>query len=69
MSTVLLDGFIIKTASNSLEAVTAAYERRPAGIVMDDTGTRWPGGNAIVKAIDAIRDARVIADRNRRETT
>ena len=64
MSMVLHDaGFIVRTASNGLEAVLAAYEMRPAVILMDVTMPILGGLEAtrLIKAIDTIRDARVIA--------
>jgi CheY-like chemotaxis protein len=56
-------GFIVRTASNGLEAILAAYEMRPAVIVMDVTMPVLDGLEATrsIKAIDAIRDSRVIA--------
>jgi CheY-like chemotaxis protein len=64
ISVVLHDaGFTVRTASNGLEAVIAAYEMRPAVIVMDVTMPVLDGIEAtrLIKSIDAIRDARVIA--------
>ena len=64
MSTVLHNaGFLVRTAANGLEAVIAAYEMHPAVIVMDVTMPLLSGVEAtrLIKAIDAIRDARVIA--------
>jgi CheY-like chemotaxis protein len=64
MARILEDaGFVVRTASNGLEAIIAAYEMKPAVIVMD---VRMPvlGGleaTRLIKAIDAIRDVRVIA--------
>ena len=56
-------GFIVRTASNGLEAIIAAYEMRPSVIVMDVTMPVLDGLEAtrLIKAIDAIRDAPVIA--------
>jgi two-component system, cell cycle response regulator DivK len=64
MSTVLNEaGFLVRTAANGLEAVIAAYEMHPAVIVMDVTMPVLNGVEAtrLIKAIDAIRDARIIA--------
>lgn len=64
LSMVLLDaGFLVRTATNGLEAVLAAYEMRPAVIVMDMTMPVLDGVEAtrLIKAIDALREARVIA--------
>ena len=63
LSAVLHDaGFIVRTASNGLEAVIAAYEMRPTVIVMDFTMPVLDGVEAtrLIKTIDALRDARVI---------
>ena len=56
-------GFIVRTAANGLEAVLAAYEMRPAVIVMDMMMPVLDGVEAtrLIKAIDQLRDARVIA--------
>ena len=56
-------GFTVRTAANGLEAVIAAYEMRPAVIIMDLTMPMLDGLQAtrVIKAIDATRDARVIA--------
>ena len=56
-------GFVVRTASNGLEAIIAAYEMRPAVIVMDVTMPILDGLQAtrLIKAIDAIRHVRVIA--------
>jgi len=56
-------GFMVRTAANGLEAIIAAYEMRPAVIVMDVTMPVLDGLEAtrLIKTIDAIRDARVIA--------
>jgi CheY-like chemotaxis protein len=56
-------GFIVRAVSNGLEALLAAYEMRPAVIVMDLTMPVLDGIEAtrLIKAIDAIRGARVIA--------
>lgn len=64
MSMVLHNaGFIVRTAANGLEAVLAAYEMRPAVIVMDMMMPVLDGVEAtrLIKAIDQLRDARVIA--------
>jgi CheY-like chemotaxis protein len=64
MSTVLHEaGFLVRTAANGLEAVIAAYEMHPAVIVMDVTMPLLNGVEAtrLIKAIDTIRDARIIA--------
>jgi two-component system cell cycle response regulator DivK len=56
-------GFIVRTASNGLEALIAAYEMRPAVIVMDVTMPVLDGVEAtrLIKATAATRHARVIA--------
>jgi CheY-like chemotaxis protein len=56
-------GFIVRTASNGLEAIIAAYEMKPSVIVMDVTMPVLNGVEAtrLIKAIDAIRNVRVIA--------
>ena len=56
-------GFVVRTASNGLEALLTAYEMRPAVIVMDVAMPVLDGIEAtrLIKAVDAIRDARVIA--------
>lgn len=64
MSMVLHNaGFIVRTASNGLEALLAAYEMHPAVIVMDMIMPVLDGVEAtrLIKAIDELRDARVIA--------
>lgn len=64
MSMVLHNaGFIVRTASNGLEAVIAAYEMHPAVIVMDMMMPVLDGVEAtrLIKAIDELREARVIA--------
>jgi CheY-like chemotaxis protein len=64
MSMVLHNaGFIVRTASNGLEALIAAYEMRPAVILMDLMMPVLDGAEAtrLIKAVDGIRDARVIA--------
>ena len=64
MSMVLSNaGFIVRTASNGLEAVIAAYEMQPAVIVMDIMMPVLDGLEAtrLIKAIDEIRGVRVIA--------
>jgi two-component system, cell cycle response regulator DivK len=56
-------GFAVRTASNGLEALLAAYEMRPAVIVMDVAMPVLDGIEAtrLIKAIDTTRHARVIA--------
>jgi CheY-like chemotaxis protein len=56
-------GFVVRTASNGLEALIAAYEMRPAVIVMDVSMPVLDGIEAtrLIKAGAATRDARVIA--------
>jgi two-component system, cell cycle response regulator DivK len=56
-------GFVVGTAANGLEALIAAYETRPAVIVMDVTMPVLDGLEAtrLIKAADATRHARVIA--------
>jgi two-component system, cell cycle response regulator DivK len=56
-------GFIVRTAANGLEALIAAYEMRPAVIVMDVGMPVLDGIEAtrLIKATNATRDARVIA--------
>ena len=56
-------GFVVRAASNGLEALLTAYEMRPAVIVMDVTMPVLDGIEAtrLIKAVDAIREARVIA--------
>jgi CheY-like chemotaxis protein len=56
-------GFVVRTAGNGLEAIIAAYEMRPAVILMDVSMPVLDGVEAtrLIKTIDAIRDARVIA--------
>jgi two-component system cell cycle response regulator DivK len=56
-------GFIVRAASNGLEALLTAYEMRPAVIVMDVSMPILDGIEAtrLIKAVDAIREARVIA--------
>ena len=64
MSMVLINaGFIVRTATNGLEALLAAYEMHPAVIVMDINLPVLDGVEAtrLIKAIDQLRDARVIA--------
>jgi CheY-like chemotaxis protein len=64
MSMVLHNaGFIVRTAANGLEAVIAAYEMQPAVIVMDMMMPVLDGVEAtrLIKAIDQLREARVIA--------
>ena len=56
-------GFSVRAARNGLEALLTAYEMRPAVIVMDVAMPVLDGIEAtrLIKAVDAIRDARVIA--------
>jgi CheY-like chemotaxis protein len=55
--------FTVRTASNGLEALLAAYEMRPAVIVMDVTMPVLDGiaATRLIKAIDTTRHAQVIA--------
>ena len=64
LATVLEEaGFIVRTAANGLEALLAAYEMRPAVIIMDLTMPVLDGVEAtrLIKATEATRHARVIA--------
>ena len=56
-------GFIVRTASNGLEALIAAYEMRPRVIVMDVSMPVLDGVEAtrLIKAGEVTRNARVIA--------
>ena len=56
-------GFVVRTATNGLEALIAAYEMRPAVIVMDVSIPVLDGVRAtrLIKATQATRDAKVIA--------
>jgi two-component system cell cycle response regulator DivK len=56
-------GFVVRTATNGLEALIAAYEMRPGVIVMDVSMPVLDGIEAtrLIKAGEATRDARVIA--------
>ena len=56
-------GFAVRTAANGLEALIAAYRMRPGVIVMDVSMPVLDGIEAtrLIKAVDVIRDARVIA--------
>jgi len=56
-------GFAVRTAENGLEAVLAAYELQPAVIIMDMKMPVLDGIEAtrLIKAIDKLRDACVIA--------
>jgi two-component system cell cycle response regulator DivK len=58
-----LFGFIVRTAANGLDGLIAAYEMRPAVIVMDVTMPVLDGIEAtrLIKAAHATRHARVIA--------
>ena len=62
---VLLEnaGFTVRTATNGLEAVLAAYELQPAVIVMDVAMPVLDGIEAarLIKAIDELRETRLIA--------
>ena len=64
LAEVLQDaGFVGRTAANGLEALIAAYEMRPAVIVMDVSMPVLDGIEAtrLIKAGKATRGARVIA--------
>jgi CheY-like chemotaxis protein len=65
MLSLLLEsaGFVVRTASNGLEALIAAYEMQPTVIVMDMTMPVLDGVEAtrLIKAVDTIRHAQVIA--------
>jgi two-component system cell cycle response regulator DivK len=56
-------GFLVRTASNGLEALIVAYEMRPRVIVMDVSMPVLDGVEAtrLIKAGETTRDARVIA--------
>jgi len=56
-------GFVVRTATNGLDAVILAHEMRPAVIVMDVNMPVLDGLQAtrLIKAADATRHARVIA--------
>lgn len=56
-------GFMVQTAANGLEAVIAAHQLRPAVILMDIGMPVLDGIEAtrLIKAIDELRAARVIA--------
>ena len=56
-------GFLVRTASNGLEALITAYEMRPRVIVMDVSMPVLDGLEAtrLIKAAETTRDARVIA--------
>jgi two-component system, cell cycle response regulator DivK len=56
-------GFLVRTAANGLEAVIAAHQLRPAVILMDISMPILDGFEAtrLIRAIDALRDARVVA--------
>src|SRR5687768_7266439 len=56
-------GFAVHTAENGLEAILAAYELQPAVIIMDMKMPVLDGIEAtrLIKAIDELRDACVIA--------
>jgi CheY-like chemotaxis protein len=55
-------GFTVRTASNGVEALLAAYEMRPAVIVMDMTMPVLDGiaATRLIKAIETTRHAQVI---------
>jgi CheY-like chemotaxis protein len=64
LASVLEDaGFTVRTASNGLEAVIAAYEMRPGVILMDLSMPVLDGVEAtrLIKAGETTRDTRVIA--------
>jgi CheY-like chemotaxis protein len=56
-------GFVVRTASNGLEALIAAYEMRPRVILMDVTMPVLDGIEAtrLIKSIETTRHARIIA--------
>jgi CheY-like chemotaxis protein len=56
-------GFVVRTATNGLEAIIAAYEMQPAVIVMDLAMPVLDGIEAarLIKATEGIREAKVIA--------
>lgn len=56
-------GFVVRTAENGLDAVLVAHQLQPAVILMDLTMPVLGGVEAtrLIKAIDALRGARVIA--------
>ena len=56
-------GFSVRSATNGLEALLAAYDLQPAVIVMDLMMPVLDGLEAarLIKAIDELRDTRVIA--------
>jgi CheY-like chemotaxis protein len=56
-------GFVVRTATNGLEAIIAAYEMKPSVIVMDVSMPVLGGLEAtrLIKAIDAMRTVRIIA--------
>jgi two-component system, cell cycle response regulator DivK len=56
-------GFVVRTAVNGLEALLAAYEMKPAVIVMDVTMPVLDGIEAtrLIKATEEIRESKVIA--------
>ena len=56
-------GFTVRTAANGLEALIAAYEMRPAVIVMDLSMPVLDGIEAtrLIKKVEALRHAQVIA--------
>jgi len=56
-------GFVVRTATNGLEAIIAAYEMKPSVIVMDVSMPVLGGLEAtrLIKAIDVMRTVRIIA--------
>jgi CheY-like chemotaxis protein len=56
-------GFVVRTAVNGLEALLAAYDMKPAVIVMDVTMPVLDGIEAtrLIKATEGIRESKVIA--------
>ena len=64
LSVVLVSaGFSVRSATNGLEALLAAYDLQPAVIVMDLMMPVLDGMEAarLIKAIDELRNTRVIA--------
>lgn len=64
LSVVLVNaGFSVRSATNGLEALLAAYDLQPAVIVMDLMMPVLDGMEAarLIRAIDELRDTRVIA--------
>jgi CheY-like chemotaxis protein len=56
-------GFVVRTAGNGLEALLAAYEMKPAVIVMDVKMPVLDGIEAtrLIKATEELRESKVIA--------